>query len=98
MSAIVLKDIPFEIDLQVDDPEERFITTGVGWQQYENLLEKLGDTPWYRVTYLEGVLEIRSPSRRRPKQNQYWHAFRSLFSGNADSFLGTRFNDLPEPG
>jgi Uma2 family endonuclease len=64
MSAIVLKDIPFEIDLQVDDPEERFITTGVGWQQYENLLEQLGNNPWYRVTYLEGVLEIMSPSRR----------------------------------
>ena len=27
-------------------------------------MEKLGDSPWYRVTYLEGVLEIMAPSRR----------------------------------
>lgn len=50
--------------LQLDDPEERYLVGAVSWQQYENLLERLEDSPWYRVTYLEGVLEIMAPSRR----------------------------------
>jgi Uma2 family endonuclease len=44
--------------------EERFITSEVSWQQYEALLLKLEDNCYYRVTYLDGVLEIVSPSRR----------------------------------
>lgn len=44
--------------------EERFITSEVSWQQYEALLVKLEDNSYYRVTYLDGVLEILSPSRR----------------------------------
>lgn len=64
MTSIVLKDFAEEIELVSDDPEERFITTGVSWQQYEALLAKRGDSPWSRVTYLEGVLEIMAPSRR----------------------------------
>jgi len=64
MTSFLLKDIADELELVTNDPEERFITSGVSWQQYEELLEKLGDSLWYRVTYLEGVLEIMSPSRR----------------------------------
>lgn len=63
MTSIVLKDLE-ELNLQADDPEERFISSGVSWQQYEILLERLADSPWYRVTYLEGVLEIMAPSRK----------------------------------
>ena len=44
--------------------EERFITSEVSWQQYETLLIKLEYNSYYRVTYLDGVLEIVSPSRR----------------------------------
>jgi Uma2 family endonuclease len=64
MTSIALKDLAEELSLQADDPEERFISSGVSWEQYEALLEKLGDSPWYRVTYLEGVLEIMAPSRK----------------------------------
>ena len=47
------------------DPEERFITSGVNWQQYENLLNNLtANNAHYRLTYLDGLLEIMSPSRR----------------------------------
>ncbi|GET42218.1 Uma2 family endonuclease [Microseira wollei] len=52
---------------ETDDPEERFITSGVSWQIYEALLEKLEDNSHYRVTYLDGVLEIVSPSIRHEK-------------------------------
>ena len=63
MTSIVLKDVAAEIDLSADDPEERFLSTGVSWRQYEHLLQQLADTSRYRVTYLEGVLEIMAPSR-----------------------------------
>lgn len=48
----------------VDDPEERFISSGVSWEFYEALLAKLEDNSYYRVTYLDGILEIVSPSRK----------------------------------
>jgi Uma2 family endonuclease len=67
MTSILLKDIIDEFASQIDDPEERFITTGVSWKKYEALLEKLGDSLRYRVTYLEGTLEIMSPSRRHER-------------------------------
>ncbi|MFB2977473.1 hypothetical protein [Microseira sp. BLCC-F43] len=40
---------------ETDDPEARFITSGVSWQIYEALLAKLEDNSHYRVTYLDGV-------------------------------------------
>ncbi|MDD1415729.1 Uma2 family endonuclease [Dolichospermum sp. ST_con] len=50
--------------LQADDPEERQTITGVNWENYEALLNDLGDSLQYRVTYLDGVIELVSPSRR----------------------------------
>jgi Uma2 family endonuclease len=50
--------------LQSQDSEDRYSTDGVSWQQYETLLVRLGDSPGFRVTYLDGVLEIVSPSLR----------------------------------
>ncbi len=51
----------------IQDPEETFITNGVDWQTYEVLLAKLEDNSHYRVTYLDGSLEIVSPSFRHEK-------------------------------
>jgi len=60
-----LKELIEESGLQsADDPEERFITSGMSWQDYEALLVKLEDDSHYRVTYLDGILEIVSPSIR----------------------------------
>ncbi|MEL4894224.1 Uma2 family endonuclease [Crocosphaera sp. Alani8] len=47
-----------------DDCEQRLILTDVSWQEYEQFLESLGDSGAYRTIYLQGVLEIMSPSRR----------------------------------
>ena len=52
---------------EIDDPEERFTTSEVSWQQYEAVLAKLEDDSHDRVTYLDGVLEIVSPSLRHEK-------------------------------
>lgn len=46
------------------DPEARFTSSDVSWQDYEGLLVKLEDNYHYRVTYLDGILEILSPSRK----------------------------------
>lgn len=51
----------------IDDPEERFTTSSVSWQIYEALLAKLENNSHYRITYLDGVLEIVSPSARHEK-------------------------------
>jgi Uma2 family endonuclease len=44
--------------------DQRLTLRGVSWKQYEALRAALDDKPGLRMTYLEGVLEITSPSRR----------------------------------
>lgn len=63
-----LKELIEESELvHVDDPEERFTISGISWEIYETLLAKLEDNSHYRITYLDGVLEIVSPSIRHEK-------------------------------
>jgi Uma2 family endonuclease len=50
--------------LQNQDAEDRYITDGVSWHDYEAVLAKRDDSPGCRVIYLDGVLEIVAPSRR----------------------------------
>lgn len=42
--------------------EQRLILNNVTWEQYEILRTTLDDIPGLRMTYLEGTLEIMSPS------------------------------------
>ncbi|MBE9034234.1 Uma2 family endonuclease [aff. Roholtiella sp. LEGE 12411] len=42
--------------------EQRLILNNVSWQQYETVRTTLDDVPGLRMTYLEGTLEIMSPS------------------------------------
>jgi Uma2 family endonuclease len=42
--------------------EQRFILSDVSWKDYVLLSDILGDRPSVHLTYLEGTLEIRSPS------------------------------------
>jgi Uma2 family endonuclease len=64
MLASKIETLIDEQALQSQDPEDRYLTTGVSWRQYEALLVQLGDSPGFRITYLDGVLEIVSPSLR----------------------------------
>jgi Uma2 family endonuclease len=70
MTSMLLQDTAVALALGAADPEERFLTTGADWHQYESLLTTLGDSARYRVTYLEGVLEIMSPSRQHELQKK----------------------------
>ena len=47
------------------DLDQRVVLRGVTWEQYEALLALFGDDPpGIRMFYLEGALEIMSPSRK----------------------------------
>ncbi len=62
MTSILLEG--FEpINLDLEDSEQKSIITGVSWKDYEQLLNYLRDSLRYRITYLDGTLEIMSPSR-----------------------------------
>jgi Uma2 family endonuclease len=50
-----------------NDPEEKFISSGVSWESYELLLAKIENNSHYRVNYLDGILEIVSPSIRHER-------------------------------
>lgn len=65
MNPNLLEQLASQPQLEPYDLEQRFIIYGVSWQQYEALLQILGDDfPGLRMTYLEGSLELISPSRR----------------------------------
>ncbi len=42
--------------------EQRLVLYGVSWQQYETLRQILAEVPGTRMTYLDGTLEIMTPS------------------------------------
>jgi len=49
----------------VPDADQRVVLCGITWEQYETLLAVFGDDqPGIRTAYLEGQLEIMSPSRK----------------------------------
>jgi Uma2 family endonuclease len=50
---------------RLEDAAQCHIFTGISWEQYEALLEDIGDDfPGLHVAYLEGTLELMSPSRK----------------------------------
>lgn len=70
MTSTLLQDVVQSLRILPTELEERYTITGVNWQQYEAVLMELADSPWYRVTFLEGVLEILSPSRKHESQKE----------------------------
>ena len=51
------------IDPRSLEPEPRITLHGVSWDQYEALLGIRGESSGVRLTYLDGELELMSPSR-----------------------------------
>ncbi|MEA5560448.1 Uma2 family endonuclease, partial [Planktothrix agardhii] len=54
-------------DENLPGSEVRYITDKVSWEYYETLLTQLGDSLEFRLTYLDGILEIMSPSRNHER-------------------------------
>jgi len=68
MTPTLLQTVGRSLTVAPDESEERYTISGVSWQHYESVLATLADHPWYRVTFLEGVLEILAPSRKHESQ------------------------------
>jgi Uma2 family endonuclease len=49
--------------LQIEPNDQRITLNSITWEQYETLLTIIGDRPGYRLTYLDGTLEILMPSQ-----------------------------------
>jgi Uma2 family endonuclease len=65
---VLLTDLTSRLGL--DQAEQRQIVGEVSWEGYEALLSELGDSLQYRVTYLDGNLELVSPSRRHERNKR----------------------------
>ncbi|MCA9551740.1 MAG: Uma2 family endonuclease [Myxococcales bacterium] len=50
--------------IEVNDQDQRVALRGMSWRQFETILALRGDGPVPRVAYLNGVIELMSPSRR----------------------------------
>ena len=58
--------------------EQRLVVSGVSWETYVTLRDSLDQTN-LRMTYLEGTLEIMSPSRRHEVEKKQIARFLELF-------------------
>ncbi len=68
MQLELLESIIRQADSRSEEAEQCFVLTQVSWEQYETLLEEISDDfPGLHVTYLEGTLEIVSPSRKHER-------------------------------
>lgn len=68
MDLELLERLISESDPRSEETEQCFVITGISWEQYEALLEDVGDDfPGLHITYLEGTLEIVSPSRKHER-------------------------------
>jgi hypothetical protein len=56
--------------LGIDQAEQRQIIGEVSWASDETLLAELEDSFQYHVTYLDGNLELVSPSRRHERNKR----------------------------
>src|SRR5262245_48858358 len=54
---------PVPIGEYVPEADQRLLFYGRSWADFEALLEMRGDTSRPRMAYLDGVVEIMSPSR-----------------------------------
>jgi Uma2 family endonuclease len=61
---------PLAVDPRAVD--QRVYLHGVSWADYERLVEMRGDDPGVRMTYLEGELEIMSPSTYHERLKTRW--------------------------
>ena len=62
--ALVMVEVALPGEADSREVDRFVVVHGVSWEQYETLRAALDDIPGLRMTYLEGALEIMSPSSR----------------------------------
>ena len=50
--------------IEVNDQDQRVALRGMSWWQFETIRAARGDAPVPRIAYMNGVIELMSPSRR----------------------------------
>ena len=60
--------------------DQRVVIHGISWEQYEGILERLGDAAGVRVAYYRGALEIMSPSGRHERIKSMFGRLVELFA------------------
>ena len=54
--------LKYTLNANKDENQDAIITIqNVTWQEYENIVETIGEASWCRVSYLDGVLQLMSP-------------------------------------
>lgn len=53
--------VTFDLQQLIIPPGQRVQLTGISWEMYETILEVLGESRAARLTYCQGILEIRMP-------------------------------------
>lgn len=56
---------------RVETADQRIVTHGVPWSHFEAQLALRGDAPVPRIAYLDGVLELMSPSKDHERIKSY---------------------------
>ena len=60
----------FHISKQDNISDHIYIFQGAEWTGYIQLLEKIGDISWCRISYLDGILELMCPGKRHENINR----------------------------
>jgi len=48
---------------KVLEKDKNHVFLEVTWQEYESFLQEIGDSSWCKITYLDGLLQVMSPSK-----------------------------------
>jgi len=65
-------------------PGGRLTFYDIGWEEYEQLLDQLGEGSHFRISYDQGRLEIRSPSAKHEKYKNLLHDLVLILSDELD--------------
>ena len=57
--------------LNIEKQDEIYLATGVSWNKYSEIIQQFTDSSHYKVSYLEGTLQIMSPGRNHEIIKEY---------------------------
>ena len=60
------------------------LLSDVSWTEYEQLLKKIGDSSWCKISYLEGSLKIVSPSENHELIKEYLGILLEVYCDEAE--------------
>lgn len=68
----------------VERQDEIYITTGITWEKYQELTQKLAEQSHYRISYSNQTLQIMSPGRNHEKIKEYLSSLLEIYFQEAE--------------